>query len=331
MLNISLLKQIFPKSHGTIEKLPKEHSLPAWVLAAANIHKFNISPDEAMYLIEPKKELTFDALLNIQKQVAKRLERVALLIVDEVNPKYRGLFVNHSVPFIFKDVSIYAPELGIKLMNFDKVRPSAVVKVPANKINSFELKIVAGYLTGFLTCNYLNLDNLLLSLMDNDYKCSKSKLSQAINHFLDLGYMQSCGSGPNRKVKFNPKQYIWEELQNVGMKSSIKRYELHSDVVGEIILSGESALAEYSDLSEPAVQQIAMTNVDWRKIAKPKIASAQGDNKVIVEVFKESPRLFSIQQRYLNPVELYFSLKNHTDERIQLCLDQMLNKFNINK
>ena len=49
--------------------------------------------------------------------------------------------------------------------------------------------------------------------------------------------------------------------------------------------------------------------------------------KIRIEIRKEMPGLFSIAG-YLNPVEIFLDLRNNQDERIQISLGQMMNKWN---
>jgi hypothetical protein len=87
-------------------------------------------------------------------------------------------------------------------------------------------------------------------------------------------------------------------------------------------------LQYYSDLAEPEQRSFAVTQKDY-DLLKQNFGKSEAVKKTtFIEVRKVSPKLFSVKGN-LNPIELYFELRNHTDERIQLSLSQMLKGYNL--
>lgn len=302
--------------------------LAAWINNAIEVRAMRLGGKENIYLIKPKKELTFRQLSIIVEQIRSLGEGLPLLIADDLNPKFRALFVKKRMPFVYKNQSLFFPELGLKLLDY-KMANDKESKVIDSELSAFQLKILAGYLTGFLPDEDYNLIDLMAKLASYNYRCSKNKLSLAVKDMLNLGYLKAEGLGPNRRVAFIEKEEIWADLVSANVSSFFKTYETTVDVDDEnAILSHESALARYSNLAEPRKARFALSRTDYKKLNLR--SNVRNEQETIVDVFREPPELFSIDNRLLNPVELFFQLRALGDERIQLSLEDMLHKYDLN-
>ncbi len=325
MKAIDLLEELIHGSKAHFKSdLVNLDAFPVWMSRTIQVYGIKLSREEHIYLVRPQKALPFDQLTNILLQIEKRLGGIVLLVADELNPKYRSLFVKNNIPFIYKDKSLFAPMLGIKLFDY-KIPKAIKSKTIDLELTAFELKLLAGYLTGFIVREGFNLNQLEMILKNNQFQCSKSKLSQAINHLIKLNYVDVTGSGPNRLVTFKDRKEVWEELKSMSSKRFSKTVEGYYMIEGDFIFSGETALAHYSDLADSKVKHIAITNKELIEIERRGVPARDfGRPAYIFDVLKEPPHLFAKDDKYLNPVELYFLLRSHSDERVQMALEQML-------
>lgn len=330
MNDIKLLNQILPGIKGKLHLLKGKKGLPAWITSSAQLYTLRVDNNRRIYLIEPKDTLEFDQLVNLHKQIEKKLGGSALIVADNLNSKFRPLFVRNRVPYVYKDKSIYAPRWGMKLIDYKEI-DSPLKKIIQDPLKPFEVKLIAGFLTGFIEEKDYNLDDLASVLTKKKYHCSKSKISTAIKHLIETGFVRVQGKGPNRLVRFLNKTHVWEELEQQKIKPMFKTIEAPFVLPRKkLILSGETALAQYSDLSPPDQAHVALTNKEFTEIENAQKPGMKENAKAIIfEVFKEQPRLFAIDG-YLNPIELYLTLKDHPDERVRLCLKQMLKEFKLN-
>ena len=150
-------------------------------------------------------------------------------------------------------------------------------------------------------------------------------MKELINRNLVL----TSGLGPQRKLSFCPKKDIWHYLVNNPIKTGSKVLEIHWSINNKnLIESGESALSKFSDLSQPSVRTVALTKKHFESI-KLKNKTQQSEDEIMhVEVRKEDPGLFSVNG-CLNPIELFFELRTHPDERVQISLSEMLNTYDL--
>ncbi len=304
-------------------------SLPLWIKWGVEIYEMDIGKDGHIYIVAPKKKLEFDQLRNIVASLEKKLKKTVLLVADDLPSKYRSLFVREGVPFIYKNKSIFAPQMGIKLMDFKEPKLKGA-QLKDLSVSPFELKLLAGYLTGHIANENVNLKRLENILAKHGVKYSKSKLSNSVNHLIKLDYMDTQGHGPHKMVKFKSKEEVWSKLKKSTIKAFSKTAECYYFVEGDYIISGESALAHYSNLADSRIKFLAVTNKDFLQLAsKGKPYGDFGRPSIICDIFKEPPSLFANEGKYINQVELYFLLKSHNDERVQIALEEMLSNIGL--
>ena len=232
--------------------IPYEEGLPLWLKRAAKYYKLKHNKI-SIGLIDPQTPLEFDVLQKIHKQIEKKEPMQWLISADKINPRYRALFVKNNVPFIFKDQSIFAPLLGLK-MNRKQVRNAshANTTIVSNLILALELKLLAGVLTNQLTIEDFNLEDLQSFLEKRNFNISKMTLSRTINQLIKKELVMSRGAGPNRLLNFKSQKDIWTSIRNTPIKTGVKLFETKYQILKKgKIYSGESALQHYSDLAEP--------------------------------------------------------------------------------
>lgn len=325
--HLRLIEKLFPAAKGVKPRIYDGQGLPLWINNSVKVVLLAIHVDQKIALVFPVRKLEFDQIVNIQRQIQKRMSAVVIIVADRQNSKYRPLFVREGVPFIYRNETLFAPGLGIKLFNTATLERKETEYEIREELVPFEVKLLAGYLTDFLTPKTYNLDDILTILFNNNYNCSKGKLANAVRSLLEKGIMTSEGSGPNRTVKFKSKAQTWNFLMESLIARSHRLVEGYYDLKKPMTLSGETALAYYSDLSAPILKTVALTNKEF--IALKSLKQPDIDKeipKTRIEIRKEAPGLFSIEG-YLNPVELVLDLKNNQDERIQISLGQIMKKW----
>lgn len=306
---------------------PKNLSdFPFWLRSAADAYTLEISAKEKLHvtLIRPKGELSFDQLINIYRQVSAKTGQKTLLIADSLNPKHRPLLVKFGIPFIFKNESIFAPNLALvfdrlKSLEQKKEQKDILLK---EELSPFALKLIAGHIIGELS-QELTLKSILQKLPKAIKPPSRAKLSNVMNELVRAGLATSTGAGPKKTFSFLVRRKLWSALGTTRFSAVMKIIEGHYELPKrpEYVLSSESALATYSDLASPKIVTIAVSSAVYSRLSP-------SQSTIYIQVWKSDPRLFSVKGN-LNPIELYFSMRSHPDERVQLALKQMLSKYDL--
>ncbi|MFP5492752.1 MAG: hypothetical protein ACLGG0_14710 [Bacteriovoracia bacterium] len=306
-------------------------AFPLWLKSSCRIYKFGEYELKDVFFIVPAEDLEFDQVVNIQKQVQKRLGSFALIVADDLPKKFRPLLARMNIPYLVKGHTLFAPGLGLKISEFKDIE-RVQMKDMREEVSPFELKLLAGFLVGvnFLQ-DWTNVTRVKHELELNFYKPVMSKVADGINGLISNGFIETRGRGPNREFRFHAKQTVWQKLKITTVAKFYKRLIAESGHQDENhILAGETALSFYSTLAPPDIYHIAMTSGGLEKFSFDKKSKKLGtfeQPKFIIDVLKEPPELFCEIKRgnkCLNSIELYFALKNNSDERVQIALEEML-------
>src|SRR3989344_4479158 len=153
---------LFPELHkGKFVVTQRNLSdFPIWLRGTVDLYTILLdrqaTDEQGVTLVRPKEELTFDQLLNVYRQVSAKTGPKTLLVADHLSPKFRPLLVKFRIPFVFKDESIFAPELALM---FKRLRPfesdqrtegSPVPVAVREELHPLSTKLLAAYFSGQL-------------------------------------------------------------------------------------------------------------------------------------------------------------------------------------
>lgn len=331
--NVKALQILYPEPIRARPHPVELKGLPLWVKGAAHLFKITLPDGRSVHLLYPKATLPFEQLMRVRESLAKKLEGHVLVIADKLPAKHRPLLVKFRIPFIYKDESIFAPDLGIKFGKLKKLKADPKLEVVSKNqtLAPFGLKIIAGILTDQLPKEF-TLKTLFNTFQKKKAKLSLSKLSETLNGLAENHLLIPHGSGPQKSYS-SDSAMLWSNLLD-GELSPLFR-EVQTNYIPKdrkaYAVAGESALSRYSNLAEPRQTTIAMAATDFRRVyQQEKNTIPYGDfgSPSTVQVWKSDPRLFAIDGA-MNPIELYFSLRGNADERVQMSLDEMLRRYGI--
>lgn len=241
------------------------------------------------------------------------------------------MLVREKVPFLYKDKTIFIPEIGLKgdigkmiQMRFNR---GLALKDIQFELKPLALKIIAGYLTDQVPETFSQ--GTLFDNVKNKSDVSRTKFSEAIRDLVRAELLVSKGLGPKKEYQFPPKQDLWSAVNKkpIGKLFRVVEVENVPILKGDYVFAGETALSKLSNLAESNKKSIAVTSEKFKGLK----SSGQihgGVGGVMIEVWKENPNLFAVKNN-LNPVELYFSLKHEMDDRVQIALQEMLREYGI--
>jgi hypothetical protein len=260
--------------------------LTAWVKGAIDLYElpFLGTPSAPLYLVLPRTDMDFEHLVRIYKQLVEKLHSHVLVVADQLPPKHRPLLVKFRIPFIYKDESIFAPELGLKFSNLKTLQtePRLEVQNRNDALATFAIKIVAGLLTNQIPQQF-TLKLLYESLQQKKAKVSLAKLSNALNDLAENDMLLTRGGGPKKAYAKNSVQATWQKLTELKLAPFFREVQANYIPKDEAayVVAGEMALSHYSNLAEPKRTTVAMSAGQFRHVyqhTKETIASEDFGN-----------------------------------------------------
>ena len=339
--HIAALNRLYPQQMGNVaQTLPKSAliGLPVWIKGSVKIFQLDRlgEPTEAfIYLVQPEPELTFEQLMRIYRQLVERFAAPILIIADNLPAKHRPLLVKFNIAFIYKSESIYAPALGLMfnhLKRFQEDRKNRV-EFKREALTPFALKLVSGLLTNRIPPEF-TLKALHEFLRQEGGEVSAAKLSLTLRDLVNHGLLHASGAGPTRCFGKLNVEKTWEKILLAPIAPFFRQVEINfvqKENTEAFCLAGESALAQYSNLAVTGTATHAMSVREFRASyegIRSKVPSSYFNIPTVIQIWKEPPHLFAVEG-VLNPVELFFSMRNHPDERVQLALDEMLKDYGL--
>lgn len=273
--------------------------------------------------------------MRIYQVLQEKLGPLVLVIADRMPPKHRPLLVKFRIPFIYKNESVFVPSLGLKIGNLKKFENHLKTELVPKKeeLTPFALKILAGFFTNQIPQVFTQ--KKLLETLQDKTKLSASKLSPALIELTKRELLNTHGSGPTKTYTQENHQRIWEKLLSLPLAPLFKEVEANylPKPLGEYVVAGEAALASYSNLAHPKKNIIAVTMNEFRlsiqSVNKNSLAQ-ESQITALVQIWKEDPALFAIKGTQI-PIEVFFTLQKNPDERVQISLDEMLEKFSLHR
>lgn len=310
--------------------------VPVYITQAFNSYQLGVGTPEQyeLILLTPKRELAFEQIMNALRFVRKlRGGTIPVLVADNVNPKFRPLLVREKIPFLYKDKTIFIPEIGLKgdigKMIKAKTNQGLGLKDAQFELKPMALKIIAGYLTNQVP-EFFSQGTLFDEIMGKT-DVSRTKFSEVIRDLVRAELLVTKGQGPKKEYQFLPKQQLWNAVGKLAIGKLFRVIEVENVPImkSDYVLAGETALAHFSNLAEPKKKTIAVSSEVFKNLKEDgRLQGIAIGDGMLIEVWKEDPKLFAIQNN-LNPIEIYFSLKHEVDDRVQIALQEMLREYSI--
>jgi len=308
-------------------------NLPFWisgfVLKAYQLQLREISSEPILFF-EIEKTASFERIVALVTVTKRILKNEPIIIADHLNPRFRALFVRERIAFVRGEEDIFAPRFAVKLLHLpvlSQMYPDRIV----DELSPFAIKLIAGALTDFLDIKHLKVNEIVELIGRSGRRVPPSKVSVALRELKALDLVSEEGLGPTKYFVMSDKNEAFKKFLRLPHMRPFKRMNLHwNPKEKEALFSGESALARFSNLSDPKKITFAVhkTNNGIYESGLINEKMTKG-NPNEVEIWKEDPTIFSIDKS-INPVELFLSVKPHlSDPRVFIEMKYVLKKYGI--
>lgn len=308
---------------------PKMDKLPMYLKESYKWHKA-ILIDRTCLFAELKEETLF-GMAQIEKHVEQAkntFDLPVIVIFNKLEAYNRKRLIERRVAFIVPNKQLYMPELFIDLKDYNKASPK--------ETNTFTPIAQQLFLLYLLDKNKsLLLEQKTFKELAVLLKTNPMAITRAVEN-LKQHEIIVVTEGKEKFVQFKLERHeLWHNAmqRNLLVTPVIKRVYVDEMPDEHLLLCNASALPEYTDMNDVRQEFYAIEKNIFYKLQKKQalINMNEHEGKYCLEVWKYSPTLLSELEQpdapVVDPLSLYLSLKDSQNERIEMALDQITDKY----
>ena len=160
---------------------------------------------------------------------------------------------------------------------------------------------------------------------------TRMTLTRAFDEIEAAGLADVCMEWRERVLRYEGgRKHLWEKSLELMRTPVSKRIQVLTPCTNlPLIPAGESALAGCSMLAQPPNPVYAVSSDAWKAMQQTedlRELKIHEPGFIEIEIWKYPPELFA-RAGTVDPLSLFLSLKDTTDERVEIALDGLMEKF----
>lgn len=246
----------------------------------------------------------------------------SILVLKTIDPFLRKRLIEYKASFIVPGTQMYLPFLMIDLREyFSNTSKKTVMLSP-----TAQLIVLCNIFKG------LEFPVTPVSLA-KQFNYTKMTMSRVIDELENIGICRVEQCGKNRFVWIESEgKELWEKV-NQFMRSPVKKKVylsfLQESTTTELPHAGISALSERTLLSSGDMPVYAISKEEHSILVEQKrikILENEYEAQAQLEIWYYNPKTLS-KQNVVDDLSLFLSLREDADERVQIALNELLEKF----
>lgn len=248
---------------------------------------------------------------------------LVLMLLDRTTAAIRRQLVERKVGFVVPGTQLYVPEALLDLRERER---TDVPATPARaQMSPTAQTLVLAALLG------QQIEGANLTEVAERLRVAVMSVSRALDELEGHQVAKARHVGRQRRLHFALSGAdLWRAVQPL-LQNPVRATRT---LVGELpddvgLLAGESALAHYTMLAAPRVERRALAAARWKAAHRDlalKPATPFDDGQFEIETWSYDPRVLA-NGATVDPLSLYLTVRNHTDERVAQAADQLLEQF----
>jgi hypothetical protein len=290
-------------------------NLPAIYRGLYDFEELDINETPFLLIKVKDKSLGPKDFKKHSKRLNESIDYLQIWFLKELHPHKIRRMIENELNFIVEDKQVHLPIINIS------------IKAEVEKIKM--LQKLSGLSVNILIREILKLDLSGKSKVDlaDLFRVSKMTMGRAIEPLLVNNLCEEKKVGVSKQIQFKPQTELWSYLQK-NIRSPIKEIVFLDCIPKGLPYSAVSALAKQSMLAEDIIPSFAIDKKEFsKKFKKIQQFVFEDDAKARVEIWDRPPTL--IKQENVNAVDIYLILKETTDERIKIALEEQLRKYGL--
>ena len=307
-------------------------NLPMYITQAYKLYDA-ILFDKNIVLVEQINQDDF-SILQTEKHlqlIRNGIGKTVVLVLENLQSYNRKRLIEKGINFIVPDKQLFLPEL---LINLNESYPQAKTKLKNKSLMPS---------SQFLLLFHIIHRNNNWKIEGHSFKEIAKKLdytpmavSYAVDDLKNHDLIEVTGE-KEKYIKFNIQ--ISELWQIVEQENLLSNPVLKTVFVDELpynvfmLKANASALPEYTSINPSKQHYFAIDKNKFYELQKNSALLNANDRegKFAIEVWKYNPVTlldeFPVNNAVVDPLSLYLSLKDNHDERIEMALEQIIEKY----
>ena len=318
---ISYLREIL-NIKLSVQEWDEATRLPVFLQDSYRYYVGKMHETDILFMVDAGKDERAPAVIDKHIQLLGDGFLVAY-VCPQITAYNRKRLIGKGIQFIVPGNQLYLPALAMDLREYYRQIPL--------EINQFSPATQALLLYWIYNSSELPRKKATVTEMARILGYSKMTVSRAFQEidqiFTDIFDDYTTGGLWENMI---PRFQIWKKAQPYFRNPVIRRYYIAQEDSTEhlAVHAGLDALAAYSMLAAPRYNIYAVNQREWKKLKDTgsiQFLRTPDEGCIQVEVWSYSPRLFRQhgQQQLVDPLSLYLSLRDTTDERVEQALEEI--------
>ena len=263
--------------------------------------------------------------------VSNYFNKKVVLHASQINSLLRKRLIEARINFIVPDKQLFLPDLFINLSeNKQNFTPKAK-----------NVKLLP-------SAQFILLYHILFK-GKNDFKIEENSFKEIAKHFnytqmaitkvvsnLQNCYLCQVKGTKEKSIRFstNDRHQLWESAKSYLVNPVLKSVFVDAMPMKNLLKSNASALCQYTDMNPLKQQYYAIDKTTYFELQKEGKLLNENDSegKYCLEVYKYNPEKLTYnapvareEEDVVDPLSLYLSLKDTSDERVEMAMEQLIN------
>jgi DNA-binding transcriptional regulator GbsR (MarR family) len=285
-----------------------------------------LNENKRFVLVKEKRTGSIESFINQADKIGEIIGQKIILVFTEIPEKTRTLLLKARIPFVDYKGNLFIPDLGMSLKRIQNIELGLKDKLsPSEQAVLISILLRTG--KGFTPNEISEITGVSIPTVYRGLK-KFSSFKWIESEYGSYSFLLSKNDVFEKAASFftNPKkQSVYLKHKDINQLSEIETTNTRLKVAGLPALSRISNLANTEEVYATSLK-VFKESIEDSIMSNKEVFEVNIGNRVELELWSYSP--FSLSNdRFVDPISLYFSLKDSDDPRIEMELDELLYKI----
>lgn len=321
---VRYLKQVLGGDAVRVVPSAKTAQLPYFLQGAYELLPRNLlGQSVTLACVKGRQPLTAQQMGQHARMLREQLNTPVIIALPEVTPGERKQLIAQDVAFVVPGKQLFAPQMGMILSERFGSGPRRE-------------EALASPATQALLIWFLNHQPVTDTWHPFEEAATLGyagmTATRAVRELLQFNLFELDARGRARHLKLvSTRRELWEKAKphlRTPVLRTLWTYDRRVLEVAGTRWAGESALARMSMINEPPQQVVAITPEVAQQVKQAGIFFEPRElaDGIAVQVWRYEPGM-QAQEKSVDPLSLWLSLRGNRDDRIQMALDEIEENF----